>query len=318
VPVGPGVRTAFLADTIESVRAYLGRSYFIVLLNDSGEAIAEGLLPSDEGIVLDTHGPNGALGGLFICKCFGIEYAVKHFRFRVILALDTDALIIGPSPDIDAIRYFEAHPAAAILGSFRKNCRGQPRDFTDEAGMVQRELEYRPRQLLWEIHRLLKRIGLSTHFMSSMASTMVSHYRLWGVTRRLREPYRQALASGYSPGDHCLGGATFMSPAFARKLYEGGYLSLSPLRWSLLGEDHIFGLLAAALGMELHDFNEPDGPMSIEWKGMPDRPESLLQRGSKIVHSTRYFEELGEAEIRRIFESARTQFAVRNSPPVRS
>lgn len=120
VPVGPGVRTDFLADTIESVRAYLGRSYFIVLLNDSGKAIAKGLLAFDEGIVFDTHGPNGGLGELFVCKCLGIKYAVERFRFRAILALDTDALIIGPSPDVDGIRYFEAHPNAAILGSFRK------------------------------------------------------------------------------------------------------------------------------------------------------------------------------------------------------
>lgn len=148
--------------------------------------------------------------------------------------------------------------------------------------------------------------------MNSIASTIVAHYRRWGVSHCLREPYRWALASGYSPGEHCLGGATFISPVFARKLYEGGYLSLSPLSWSLLGEDHIFGLLTAALGMELHDFNEPDGPMSLEWKGMPDRPESLLQRGCKIVHSTRYFEELGEAEIRGIFSLARTHFAQRS------
>lgn len=314
IPVGPNVSRDFLVDNLESLRAYMAGTYFVILLDDSGKNSAAGIVSLNEGTVIDTHGPNGVLGGGFAsCKVLGVKYAVEHFTFRAILLLDTDALIIGYSPDLDAIRYFESHPTAGILGAYKHGgTSGWSRHFSEEAKILSGELVYDLRFLIREVGRTVSSKRSLISLVGHLVRSMIANLRKYRMSRCLRKPYRRAVESGYSAGEHCLGGTMFLSPALAKRLYGAGYLSLNALKWSVLADDFIFGLLTFAVGMKLHDFNRPSGPLCLQWKGLPDKPDKLLDLGVKIVHSTRSFEELVEADIRKIFQTARTNFLAKS------
>ena len=116
---------------------------------------------------------------------------------------------------------------------------------------------------------------------------------------------RESKRNGYKLGEHCQGGAYFISKECILKLYQNNLLSRREIHWVRLGEDMIFGLLIYSLGLKLGDFATGTFPLGVRWQGLPCSPEELLARGKKITHSTRFYNDMTEEQIRRFFMQQR-------------
>ena len=264
-----------IADTMASVRYWLGPSRFIVLVDDTGSGLP-GLDGPDTAII-----PAPAASGSHWWKiATGYRYLCDRYEPEVVLRLDADALVTGPTPEEDAIRAFAADPTVGMLGSYRFTCDGEPRDFDVAAPRIRQETGAR------------------------------SLLRNWRRTRALRRLLHLAENNGYEMGEHVLGAGYFHSASCVRALYENGWLDMPELASSLMRDDHIFSLMTVSAGYRIEDFATGDKPLGLKWKGLPDSPARLIERGKKIVHSVRSWEDMDEAEIRAVFRAQRTGAAV--------
>jgi len=64
-------------------------------------------------------------------------------------------------------------------------------------------------------------------------------------------------------------------------------------------------ILVKSVGMDMADFAAEEYPMALEWKGLPCAPRELIATKKKIIHSTRHWEDLDEAKIRKFFRDLR-------------
>lgn len=277
LPVGPNVPIAFVADTIESYCFYTRSSCKIIIADDSHQGIGKQIQTIfDDVDVIPTPRPMGGWAGLYINEATAFRHAVMHYRFKALLKLDTDALIIGEAPEEQALELFAKTPTIGLAGQY-------PADYFGK---------------LWDI-------GWPRDRVLNGATT-------WRYIRRpftnwfLRQVYIKAKAFGYRAGESVFGGAYFMSYACLRKLLELGYLPHQKLIGLNMGEDHIFSLLVKAAGFHLGSLSAPEQPFGLAWKGLPVSPEQLLHDKKKIVHSTRFWEGMDEQEIRAYFKQHRT------------
>jgi hypothetical protein len=59
-----------------------------------------------------------------------------------------------------------------------------------------------------------------------------------------------------------------------------------PYCWhSRLMEDVYFSMASVAAGFELGHFGAPEGPLCLEWRGLPYPANELAKAGYKVVHS---------------------------------
>src|SRR5436305_1376914 len=127
IPVGPGCMLSFIADTIESYIYYSRHSYQFIIADDSHRntgAHLKLLYPDIE--VVATSRPMGRWGGLYITLSHAFRYALKHYNFKVLLRMDTDALVIGRSPETVAINFFTKNPHIGIAGQYPFDYNGNP------------------------------------------------------------------------------------------------------------------------------------------------------------------------------------------------
>lgn len=286
MPVGPTCQFDFIVDSIESAFFYLDPSTKVILVDDSMKKTGEELQKKFSNVdVITIQGgirgrPNhGLLAGLYLTLSKGMKRAFENYQFQVLLRMDTDALVIGPSPDDDAIAEFARDPNLGLIGSFRIDCRGNQRGYEQTINILNESLG---------LKEILKHPR--------------SRFPGWLYWKSF---YSRAISNGYQPGDQCQGGAYFMSYECVKRLYQMDLLERYDLQWINLHEDQIFGLLTYVTGLKLGDFATGDHPMGIKHQGLPWHPEELIQRGKKITHSTRFFEELGEEAIRDIFQATR-------------
>lgn len=272
---------------MESFAFYAGTSYKFVLTDDSHEGTGQEvqqLYPDAD--LLTTQRPMGGWAGLYINEATAFRHALERYDFDVLLKLDTDALVIGPEPAREAVELFNRCPKIGMAGQYPNDYFGKPWDRG------------------WPRDRVLN--GATT----------------WKYIRRpfsnwyLRKIYRKALANGYEAGESVFGGAYFMSFDCLQKLAKAGFLPMLQLRGLNMGEDHIFSLLVKAVGLELGNLADAGQPFGLSWKGLPVSPERLRTDAKKIVHSTRYFEEMKEEEIRAYFRQFRRSATQTSAKPV--
>jgi len=273
IPAGPADD---VADTVASVVHFTSAPRFIVVIDDTGRAVRETLEASSTDVHVIPAPPDapGVLGGLWVKLAAGYRYVLDNFSFDVILRLDADALVIGHGIARSASERFATDDRLGMLGSYRLGYDGGHRDWEPAARILDRECGLRG----------------------------IDRPRMRHLLRTLRSI---AVENGYVRGEHPLGGAYLHSKSAVHAIAERGWLELSPLRHSHLGEDHIFALLTRAAGFEIGDFAGPDDPMALEWKGLPAGPAELLARHKVITHSVRSWGQLNEAEIRTAFAKAR-------------
>jgi hypothetical protein len=277
IPIGPNSDPGFIIDTMESYVFYTQSTYAFVLADDSHQGVgAEVKKAFPDAAVLLTDKPMGGWAGLYINLARSFAYALEHYEFKVLLKLDTDALIIGAGLDEDAIRYFEQHPKAGIAGQYPNDYQGHPWD------------------LGWPRRRILN--GTSTwKFIKRPKSNLA-----------LIPLHRRAKANGYRTGESVFGGAYFMSRNFLQNMYTAGHLPNFKLQNLNLGEDHLFSLLAKTIGYSLGSLSGSGQPFGMAWKGLPVSPEQLIADEKKITHSVRYWQHMDEAAVRQWFRQKRT------------
>lgn len=282
LPVGPNDGPDAL-DTLASVVRYAGASWIAVVIDDTvpGSGFADRARGMSGNIVVLPAPPRapGGLGGLWVKIAAGYQWLLQRYAADVILRFDVDALLIGPGLADRAAEKFAEDPGVGLIGSYRVRSDGELRDWSWAARRI--SIETGPRGMIHPACRTL-----------------------------LRELVSLARANGYVAGEHPLGGGYLHSLKAADDLYARGWWRLPSLAASKLGEDMIMGLLAVAAGYRIADFARPGDPMSMQWRGLPAHPDDLLAGGKLITHSVRYWGDLQEPEIRRIFREARTPGSV--------
>lgn len=276
IPVGPNERADDVLDTIDSVVRYTGRNRTIIVVDDSEKdtgAALQARVPDLD--VIRTPRNQGTHGGLYLTLSQAYLHASGNYDFKVLLKLDADALLIGDRPEADAIDFFAHHPATGLIGLYGH---GTAPDLDDH--------HWSKSRLRWETGR----------------RNLLRDPRLWWSLRRV---LREARANGFRPGDYILGGAYFMSAACVGRLARSGLLLRRELGRSKLEEDHLFGLLTKAAGLQLADFSAGELPMAMEWQRLPSAPEELVATKKKITHSVRCWQDRDEASIRQFFRERR-------------
>lgn len=273
IPAGPADN---VSDTVASVLHFTTSPRLIVVVDDTDQKLQSSLeaQSSDIRVIPAPARAPGALGGLWVKLAAGYRCVLETFPFDVLLRLDADALVIGSDIAEAAMGRFKTDAHLGMLGSYRVGPDGTPRSWKDAADVLRSECGLR---------------GLDRPRMRS-------------VLRILRSA---ATENGYVSGEHPLGGAYLHSAAAVRAIASRGWLDLPALRHSHLGEDHLFALLTVAAGFRIGDFGGPDDPLALRWKGLSAAPADLLASNKLVVHSVRFWDHLGEDEIRAIFAEAR-------------
>jgi hypothetical protein len=274
LPVGPDNNGA---DTIESIFCYASASVTILAIDDSRSAETKRFLETCDNrvIVLPSAGFKGIRGALFCSLCQTYKWAWENFDFRVLLRIDTDALLIASGSVHDAIGIFESSRDVGMLGSYRTDCNGSPRDFRVVRHCMRKEYGIR---------------GVMNHERQKAL-------RAWII---------DAKKSGYEIGEHILGAAAFYSPRFVSAMCELAYLdNMHLFKDSEISEDHLFSLLSFTCGFRLADYATGNLPMGLSWRGLPDSPENLMKRNKKIIHSVKSWGDMPENEIRSFFAAKR-------------
>ncbi|HEY0058616.1 MAG TPA: hypothetical protein VGB56_05740 [Flavisolibacter sp.] len=276
IPAGPGTSPVFLADTIMSFIHYTASTYQVIVIDDSGQDLGRKVQQSiPEVEVLYNKKPSGAWAGLYVSLAGAFSYALEKYQFKLLMKMDTDALVIGPEPEKEAFELFSSNTSLGIAGQYKFDYSGKPWDIG------------------WPRDRILN--GATT----------------WKFIRRplpnavLRKLYIKAAQNGYIAGESVFGGSCFYSHSLLLTLHQHKLLPNKLLGQLNLGEDHIFSLLTKAVGFDLDDLSLPGLPLALAWKELPASPEQLYAEHKKVIHSTRKWEEMDEEQIRNFFKEKR-------------
>jgi hypothetical protein len=283
IPVGPTCKINFVLDTLSSIQHYVHCNYKVIISDDSQNSSVhdEVMRGFPDVIILKTKRSYGKGLGLYVALSRAYSFALDEFDFAALLRLDTDALIIGHNPQTPIIEYFKNHPLIGMAGRYVKGLHS-PDDFGnvwDNGG----------RQLIVAIAKVFTRYFLRHPFI------------FWRVRRLLF----RAINNGYELGELIFGGAYAFSHSCLETLRKNNLLPLKYVPSAPLEEDHFFTLLVISAGFGVGDLATGGGPFACTWKGLPASPQVLHEANKKIIHSTRFFADMKEDDIRMFFKSKR-------------
>jgi len=276
IPVGPNSNVEFVTDTINSFIFHTKSTHKIIIADDSQQLL---------GVQLQKNFPNadvvkskksmGAWAGLYIMLSLAYRYAIEKYEFIVLLKMDTDALVIGNDPEMEALHLFKTNPLVGIAGQYPSDYYGKP----------------------WNLHWPKARILNRTTTWKFISNPVANLF--------LRRLYNAAVKNGYKTGESVFGGAYFISNDFLKVLHQKKLLPNYRFKKTNLGEDHFFSLMAKASGFELGNLSSGKLPFGCAWQGLPAAPWQLIEDGKKIIHSTRYWQNMDEEQIRDYFRNKR-------------
>lgn len=274
IPVGPTCRFEFVGDTIESIQFFAPLAR-IIIVDDTRSSVGT-KLEQRYRVCLVKAAAHGLFGSLYLNLSSGFKEALSQ-PFKILVRLDTDALIAGNDFEKKAVDCFQADHSLGSLGSFRI---GYDRVST--------------RDLSWAKRRFLVFFALRS-WKSPRAALLIA-----GLLVRSRR-------HGYKLGEAIMGGIAIYRYEAVAAMDDAGLLGRRELSVVGLQEDHVFGLCLLSLGYHLGEFGDRDDdlPMGVHWIGLPASPTELLQRGKSMIHSTKGFETMDEASIREEFRSVR-------------
>ena len=284
IPAGPATVREYLDDTIDSVNQHMGPSNCTVaVLDDSRDGRFDDIRGAFPNLVVvkaadyDEGTRTVKRGSLFSKEIRALRVLLEEHQFDILLKMDTDALIIGDSPQRDVLAFMAQHPRVGMVGAYHR--RG---DGSDKAPAM----AAKGRQLAEE-------------------TRLRSVFRNPALMMTLRRLAKRAEAHGYTPGDTCTGGAYFLSSAVVQAMRKRGFLDLGVLRYSALSEDSLMALLCCASGYCLSDMPEDCDILAINWRGLPMPLEALVSRNKKIVHPIKDGDGVLEADVRAHFRTRR-------------
>ncbi len=273
MPVGPGEDPDAYRDTLESIALFAEPATRVLVLDDTRDADLKKSLTRFEPRVetLDGPGRSGLYGAFAALVCRGLVHAVGPMGADQVFRMDSDAVMIRPGLEGAARHAFSTDAGIGALGSFRTGPTGAPRDFGPAVQLIERDLGRR---------------GLR-------------HPR-WFLT--LRTMLRAAERQGYERGEHALGAAHMFARPLLLSWAERGWISAKGGppggQVSVLGEDHLLGLMVRAAGFRTADFGRPGDPLAVSWRGLPAPPEELLASNAMVVHSVKDWGDQRESEVR--------------------
>lgn len=252
MPVGPGAATAL--DTLESVERYCPEPHAVIIVDDCTQ-------DGTYEMLLDRARPNWRIlrntrwrGILHLAQTLSMayRYALDETACELVLRLDQDSLLIGEGVLTDALSFAQANPFVGLFGVYTHDY-DRPRTFKTHAKQMNRE-----------IGRMRRIFGLRPSWV---------------------ELLMLAEQQGYQRGDNVFGGAYFVTRQCLEGMRKLGALDI-PYRWhSHLMEDVYYSMAAVAAGFKLGHFAAPEGPLCLEWRGLPYPAGELIRRGFKVVHS---------------------------------
>lgn len=276
VTIGPpGSRNNFddMADTVRSVVHYAGPNRKIIIL-DHSHPLNFGQRLKDKFPEVDVVRPPrnfGLYGGLYKAESYMLQHAYERYQFDILIRMDSDALLIGAGLADDALAKLQAHPNAGILGAYLDAGEG----------------------IAWAREQILAQTSVTGFVRDSRRCAL------------LRQLVYKAERHAWQLGQHVLGGALIFTYPYVERVNKAGLLHREELRRAKLQNDHLFSLLAKACGLDLVNFNAPHGPLAVVWRGMPAAPADLVDQGTKLIHSTRFWQNMDEAQIRTFFRARR-------------
>jgi len=242
-----------------------------------------------EVIILKTNMNYGKLLGLYTTLSNIYSYALDNFDFNALLRMDTDAMIIGPEPETQILDFFKNNPSIGLAGRYVKGLKSP-----DQFGNVWMNGGREP---YVAIAKMFTKFYIRHPFIN------------W----RIRKMIFKAINQGYELGDLIFGGAYAFSRVGLEKLRENNLLPMKNVLGGDLEEDHFFSMLMVSTGLGLGDLASRDLPFACTWKGLPASPETLFQANKKIIHSTRFWGEMKEEEIRNFFKAKRQSISMQHA-----
>jgi glycosyltransferase involved in cell wall biosynthesis len=252
LPCGPGADQAL--DTISSIEHYLGANCPIVVVDDhtsdgTYDALVGAARPN--WILMRNPYPRG-IEGLIRSLADGFLLALERTQSDIILRLDQDALITNRGLPEAALEYAQANSVVGIFGVYREDY-NRPRSFESHRSLINSEL--------FGIRRLLRGMPFWAPILAD------------------------AEKRGYRRGDNVFGGAYFITRTCLERLKSCGALDIPNIFRSQLMEDVYFSMATVAVDLEMGHFAAPDGPLCLEWRGLPKPAQDLWAEGFMIVHS---------------------------------
>ena len=252
LPVGPNLETAI--DTIESIESNVEEEIAIVIVldeNKNGNFLRIQNIRRENWIVIETGIKNG-IARLTHSLSMGFNAVLEETTARMILRIDQDALVINRGLFVDAENYHKESTNVGLFGVYERDY-DRPRSFESHQKQIRKEIAF-PRKLFFGMPFWMK------------------YYFL-------------AIERGYKRGENVFGGAYFITRECLEGIKKIGGLNI-PYKWnSTLMEDVYFSMLTIAAGHVLGHFAAPDGPLCMEWRGLPYPAMELYRKGYKLVHS---------------------------------
>lgn len=252
IPVGPGKEAAL--DTLESVACYCPESHLVVIVDDCTEdGTYEALLANERPNwrILRNGRRLGALR-LVQSLCSAYRLVLAESDCSLVLRLDQDALIIKPNVITDAIEYMADNPLAGLFGVYDRDY-NRPRSFGVHQKLITKE------QGWWK--------------------------KLLGIEPSWTPLLKSAESQGYRRGDNVFGGAYFITRPCLEEMKKLGALDVVFNWHSRLMEDVYFSMATVAAGFKLGHFAAPEGPLCLEWRGLPYPAKALADSHFKVIHS---------------------------------
>jgi glycosyltransferase involved in cell wall biosynthesis len=277
IPAGPGKEA--LLDTLESVDTYCCEEHRVIVVDDctqdgTYEATTNARRPHWQVL---RNPRNQGIERLVHSLCTGFKAALRETRCSLVLRLDQDALIIKPGLIADALEYAARNPHVGLFGIYEVDY-NRPRNFENHRRQMCRELAW--------------------------------YRRAMGRQPSWRRHLDAAERNGYERGENVFGGGYFVTRPCLEALDAIGALDV-PWHWnSMLQEDVYFSMAAVAAGFRLGHFAAPDGPICMEWRGLPYPAAELIRSRFKLVHSVDKGKNTSAAEnggrtAREVFREAR-------------
>lgn len=238
-------------DLLDSLHSYLDCRWEMIAVDDAtGDGTHEKLLESGCWVVRNPE--KLYLAGLDLTLRRGFREALRLFDCPIVVKIDPDALVIGPGLERTLAAAFDAHPRCGLLGTFRIDWNGEPRD-----------LSY------WRERMERRRSDLGKPLERALANGYVLGEGVQGGCYAL---HRRCLEK--------IGAAGWLEGA-------EGYRP-SRTKGQQIAEDSLITLLTYAAGFEAGDLGGPDQPFGIWDVGLPMSPEDLVRQQRIVTHALKF------------------------------
>jgi hypothetical protein len=248
IPAGPNDWDP-LRDTLASVFAYEGAGARVIVIDDASTSCRAEVVNAEfpEVDVVHRRLPTGGPPRNLPTMLTGLRHAHRHYDFKTLIKIDTDALVTGASPSAAAADLFHRHPEVGMAGTYLMRSDGVREDYSFDRWVL-------PPTERW--------------------------------SRAAKRMMDRARAGGYD-GTKVHGGVYAMARPALDAMAASGDLDWVDPWWSQLGEDFWLSILVLANGFALGSLGGPGEAFSVASKYTPIAKELVVSESKLAIHSVR-------------------------------